>query len=591
MEHGVIVSPYSLGCFAEKSGNLFDVEDARIFTWLMLYSVPLLHEMFIGNINTLHCWNIKLYHDGTPLWRNGPPDKPVLCNACGSRWRTKGTLANYTPLHARAEPDDFEDHKASKVKIISINKNKEVKLLKRKLNHDGVVIGGVTADYNQGFRKMVDEDVSNRSSSGSAISNSESCAQFGSGEASDLTGPAQSMVWDSMVPSRKRTCVSRPKQSPVEKLTKDLYTILHEQQSSCFSGSSEEDLLFESETPMVSVEIGHGSVLIRHPSSIPREEESEASSLSVDNKQSHMNEVYSHSASVHTNSKGVNFTGPGIEKMKNPVVQGMQQEPLKRDRSQHEHFQILGNRNSPLCHMDLNDIVNFEEFTRHLTYEEQQQLLKYLSPADTVRLPNSLKSLFDSPHLKESLTSFQQLLGEGVFDISFPGAKAEDCKTLKRFALINLSKSKWVEHYHLLKNSKNSCGGSVDCGPNGTTSSNIINVKRLRDSQKQNFPEVKITMKSPKRVIMKNSCDNKELIENDGSCFSPRSLFALPPDGSSFLLDSINYVEESSDQDLLLDVPSNGSFAQAELLHPALSFGSQQASTSSSSVYPHLVHP
>lgn len=98
-------------------------------------------------------------------------------------------------------------------------------------------------------------------------------------------------------------------------------------------------------------------------------------------------------------------------------------------------------------------------------------------------------------------------------------------------------------------------------------------------------------MKSPKRVITKNSCDNKELIENDGSCFSPRSLFALPPDGSSFLLDSINYVEESSDQDLLLDVPSNGSFAQAELLHPALSFGSQQASTSSSSIYPHFVHP
>ena len=36
---------------------------------------------------------------------------------------------------------------------------------------------------------------------------------------------------------------------------------------------------------MVSVEIGHGSVLIRHPSSFVREEESEASSHSVDNKQ------------------------------------------------------------------------------------------------------------------------------------------------------------------------------------------------------------------------------------------------------------------------------------------------------------------
>lgn len=146
-----------------------------------------------------------------------------------------------------------------------------------------------------------------------------------------FTGPAQSMVWDSTVPSRKRTCVGRPKQSPVEKLTKDLYTILHEQQSSYFSGSSEEDLLFESETPMVSVEIGHGSVLIRHPSSIVLEEESEASSLSVDNRQCHINEAYSHSASllVH-NNKGVNMTSTVIGKMNNPAGQGMQQEPLKR---------------------------------------------------------------------------------------------------------------------------------------------------------------------------------------------------------------------------------------------------------------------
>lgn len=124
---------------------------------------------------------------GTPLWRNGPPEKPVLCNACGSRWRTKGTLVNYTPLHARAEPDEFDDHKVSKVRSISI-KNKEAKVLKRKQNHNNAVVGGVDPDYNLGFRKALDEDTSNRSSSGSAISNSDSCVQFGSADASDLTG-------------------------------------------------------------------------------------------------------------------------------------------------------------------------------------------------------------------------------------------------------------------------------------------------------------------------------------------------------------------------------------------------------------------
>lgn len=90
-------------------------------------------------------------------------------------------------------------------------------------------------------------------------------------------------------------------------------------------------------------------------------------------------------------------------------------------------------------------------------------------------------------------------------------------------------------------------------------------------------------------MIVKPSYENKELIDNDSSCFSPRSLFALPTEGSSLMLDSFNFVEENSDQDLLLDVPSNGSFPQAELLHPSLSFDGQQASTSSSSIYPHLV--
>lgn len=125
---------------------------------------------------------------GTPLWRNGPPEKPVLCNACGSRWRTKGTLANYTPLHARAEPDEFEAYRISRVKTISI-KNKEVKVLKRKQSHDNAEVGALfVSDSSQSFRRAMDEDTSNRSSSGSAISNSESCAQFGSADASDLTG-------------------------------------------------------------------------------------------------------------------------------------------------------------------------------------------------------------------------------------------------------------------------------------------------------------------------------------------------------------------------------------------------------------------
>ncbi|XP_039035695.1 GATA transcription factor 26-like isoform X1 [Hibiscus syriacus] len=524
------------------------------------------------------------YHCGvtsTPLWRNGPIEKPVLCNACGSRWRTKGTLTNYTPLHARVEPDDYEDHRASRLKIISINKNKEVKLLKRKVNHDKVV---VFPDYNQRNRKFVDDDTSNRSSSGSAISNSESCAKFGYTDASDLIGPAQSNVWDSMVPSKKRTCVNRSKPSPIEKLTKDLYTILHEQQSSYFSGSSEEDLLLECETPMDSVEFGHGSVLIRHPNSIAREEESEASSLSVENRQYSRNEAYSHSSSfpAYNDSKSIKFSGHGIERAMNLAGQGMQHEQLNRDKAQHEKSLLLESHDSPLCNIDLNDILNFEEFVKYLTKEEQQQLLQYLPPLDIAKLPDSLESMFESPQFKENFCYFQQLLEEGVFNISVHGVKAEDCKTLKRLALCNLTKSHWVERLHRLKKCKSIQGSITARGQNAIASNSLAIMKRSRDNLIQHFPE---SLKSPKRVIMKASCENKELIDNDGSCFSPMLL-----DGRSIVLNSLHFVDENSDQDLLLDVLPNGSFLQAELLHPDLSFG-QQARTSSSSAHSHPIHP
>ncbi|GJW48112.1 GATA transcription factor 26-like protein, partial [Tanacetum coccineum] len=432
---------------------------------------------------------------GTPLWRNGPPDKPVLCNACGSRWRTKGSLVNYTPLHARAEPDDFEDRRVARVKTISI-KNKEAKILKRKQNYDNVVGGsanimlgsgsgggGVIYDHQtQGFRKVFDEDTSNRSSSGSAISNSDGYMQLGSGDASDLTGQAQSsVVWDTMVPSRKRTCVSRGlKQSPVEKLTRDLHTILHEQRS-YFSGSSEEDLIFECNTPMVSVEIGHGSVLMRHPSST-REEESEASSLSVDTK----NEAYSQLTTfpVYNANKGGNFSSRRNDASKKIV----NQDHVKRDND--EKLQLLMNQTSQLCNIDLKDVINFEEFTSHLTNDEQQQLQKYLSLVDTDQVPDSLKSMFDSPQFKENLLSFQKLLAEGAFDLSSPMVKNEGGRTLMKLSLGSATKADWVEKYNLLQDAKckYDIGGSVIGGiQNSVTPGHSVNVKKSQDAQFQPY--------------------------------------------------------------------------------------------------------
>ncbi|XP_016575075.2 GATA transcription factor 26 isoform X1 [Capsicum annuum] len=535
------------------------------------------------------------YHCGvtsTPLWRNGPPEKPILCNACGSRWRTKGTLLNYTPLHARPESDDLEDYRMSRIKNMSL-KSKEAKVLKQKQNYDNTVVK--TPDYNQGFLKGLDEDTSNRSSSGSAISNTESSAQFGSTEASDLTGPAQSNKWEAMVPSRKRTCISRSKQSSVEKLTKDLCTILHEQQSSYFSGSSEEDLLFESHKPMVSVEIGHGSVLIRHPNSIGREEESEASSLPVNNKLHNVNEAYSRLSTPPVNiNRGVNLPNLGTERTKKSNSQGMEQHQIKRDKDHFEKLHILGHHSSPLCHVDLKDVLNYEEFVRHFSSDEQQQLLKYLAPVDSFAPPDSLKSMFESSHFEENLSSFQKLLAEGVFDSSLSGVTIQDSRTLKRLILCYLTKSKWVEKYNLLKDTKcrSSTSGSEDPGgANAIGTGHSVNVKRPLEGHHPTYTDhfasgAKKAMKSPKKVVTNSSYEQKELVDNNSSCFSPKCLFPLPSN-SSPVLDSLRF---ENDQDVLLDVPSSSSFAQAELLLPTSSFAAQ-ASTSSSSVYPHLVRP
>ncbi|KAK1367571.1 GATA transcription factor 26 [Heracleum sosnowskyi] len=404
----------------------------------------------------------------TPLWRNGPPEKPVLCNACGSRWRTKGSLTNYTPLHSRSEPDELE-YRLQRMKAITM-KNKETKVLKRKQNHSVEVVTRVAPDnasqkgvrdalhYNQGYLKTLDEDISNRSSSGSAISPSESCVHLGSADASDLTGATQSIVCDSMVRSRKRTCVARAKPSSIEKLTKDLYTILQEQQS-YFSGSTEEDVLLECDTPVVSVEIGHGSVLMRHPSSVAREEESEASSFSVYNKPHPANEACSEFFTLpnHTLNRLDNISSAEIERKKKPG-QEKEHELYKREDLQ-ENLEILGNRNSPICSIELKDVLNYEEFRRHITYHELQELLKLLPSTDTVGLPDSLKLMFESPQFKENVSAFQKLLADGVFDLSSTEVNNECNNTLKRLLLHTLTKSCWVEQYNILKDTK--CGSSV----------------------------------------------------------------------------------------------------------------------------------
>lgn len=131
-------------------------------------------------------YNLCCDSTGTPLWRNGPPEKPILCNACGSRWRTKGSLANYTPLHARADFVDSNDYKISKLK--STPTKKEPKSNKRKNFEVSMEGNGEASHTDENFKQLLEEEASTRSSSDSAISYSESHAYLCNADGSDMTG-------------------------------------------------------------------------------------------------------------------------------------------------------------------------------------------------------------------------------------------------------------------------------------------------------------------------------------------------------------------------------------------------------------------
>ncbi|URD87653.1 GATA transcription factor 26 [Musa troglodytarum] len=510
--------------------------------------------------------------------------------SCSSlkRWRTKGSLANYVPLHSR---DSFnsDELKVSKIKSIS-SKSKEQKLQKNKQSKSTLENECEIQYYDQNFLKIVEGDVSNRSSSDSAISGSESCVHFGTTDASDITGSVQSNVEDSLVPSKKRTFTTRPKPS-VEKLTKDLYSILHEEQSSNLSRISDDDLLYESGTPLGSFEIGYGGVLIRHPNSKSVEEESEASSFPV-YKSCITNEDFSGSASlsVNTKSKKRNLnSGTDPTKSTAPVTQ----ENPKRDLILNEKLNNLQNWKSCLSYADLNVFLNFEVFMKYLTYEEQQRLMKYLPSTDAANPPESLKSMFTSPQFLETLSYLQQLFQDGVLDLSLSGANAEECKTVERLALLNSTNLQWSEFYQDIKDSS-----SNKKRGNGKLSGQLL-------------PEQKSSMRSPKRVcrsggmnppsgcsiqlessvVSKATDDTEDFVDHEAACIYPRKNFATVAD-RSYLLAPKQFIADSSDDDLLLDMPSSASFPEAELLyHPWRQIINQNDSPAESGLEASYHHP
>ncbi|KAF6165266.1 hypothetical protein GIB67_029127 [Kingdonia uniflora] len=116
---------------------------------------------------------------GTPLWRSGPFEKPILCNACGSRYRSRGTLANYTPkAYVRAlaplqsnNNRNFRDYKVQTAK-------KPTNWQIRKVHSEESIEDKVAVSPYYSCPSGFQDGTSNGSSSGSASSVSGSHIQL-----------------------------------------------------------------------------------------------------------------------------------------------------------------------------------------------------------------------------------------------------------------------------------------------------------------------------------------------------------------------------------------------------------------------------
>ncbi|KAK8699187.1 hypothetical protein V6N13_115281 [Hibiscus sabdariffa] len=165
----------------------------------------------------------------TPLWRNGLPEKPVLCNACGSRYRLRKPLENYTP------------------KVCNIDE-------KRKRKH--VTESTVTNNANDSSSGPGGYYTSSESST----SHYPNCVTAKQDVPDDYPVENRENSWKNH--SRKRSKVAN---LTVQQLQKDLHSVLRDE----FNGTIEsEDVLIynlNNNLQFPPIEIGLGAILLNSP--------------------------------------------------------------------------------------------------------------------------------------------------------------------------------------------------------------------------------------------------------------------------------------------------------------------------------------
>ncbi|KAH1232406.1 GATA transcription factor 26 [Glycine max] len=156
----------------------------------------------------------------TPLWRNGPVDKPVLCNACGTRYK-KGDLDNYLPknVHPQLHHNNFKN----------VNGESHFNAEESLSNH----IPPITTSNGDNYKSS--SDVHHISAQGGINSD-----------------------FEKKIPSRKRSSVVYKPMTPMEKFQKQLLSLYRSERQ------PEESLLVDNVNNFIPEnEIGLGAILLK----------------------------------------------------------------------------------------------------------------------------------------------------------------------------------------------------------------------------------------------------------------------------------------------------------------------------------------